>query len=457
MLRNFTIASWLILIISSVAMGQFFEDWDDLNGASRWSAPIVALEDPNIAFDGNVNYAFDYSIIGASSAPNSTGGTTIGVSMESNRTDQCPADPNCTDSDEGEGLGIVPLSSLGQIPSGDFRLTTDAYLFWNGESGSTEYTTIGVFSGGTAVPVRFGIDSGDGLAWSMDSEAGSTTDLYRFENPPGSENGLGGWEDIPFGSIPGFNTGTPGVDFPANQFAGPANRWIELEVESVGGTVTFSVNGYQIDSFDNSTGQFSGGSLMIGHSDPFNSVNPPDANGNLNMAVFDNIRLESITGVTGDFNTDGMWDCNDIDALVAAIAAGDHDLAFDMNGDGTVTLADISDSTSGWLVAGGAESAATLGNPFLMADANLDGVVDVSDYGAWVANRFGPASDMAGWCGGDFNADGFVDVSDLSVFTANKFMSSIPTSVVPEPSSLAGMLVLVFISVVGRRRRHAIA
>ena len=289
----------ITLCTAGTALAQFSEDWDDGNGASRWSAPITALEDPGIAFDGGVDYAFDYSTLGIPSAPNSMGGTTIGAAMESNTTDQCPADPACVDSDEGEALGIVPLSALGQIPSGDFSLKTDAYMFWNGGSGSTEYLSIGVFNQGNAVPLRFDLDNGDGLAWSFDGEGGSGTDLLRFENPPGVETGLGGWEDIPFGSIPGFNTGTPGVDFPGNQFAGPANRWIEVEIASSGGMVSLLVNGTVIDTYDNTGGTLSGGSLMIGMSDPFNSVNVDDVNGASNLVIFDNVSLvpEPATGL----------------------------------------------------------------------------------------------------------------------------------------------------------------
>lgn len=36
--------------------------------------------------------------------------------------------------------------------------------------------------------------------------------------------------------------------------------------------------------------------------------------------------------VTGDFNGDGNYDLNDIDALVAAIAAVSHDDAFEVRG-----------------------------------------------------------------------------------------------------------------------------
>jgi hypothetical protein len=52
-----------------------------------------------------------------------------------------------------------------------------------------------------------------------------------------------------------------------------------------------------------------------------------------------------------------------------------------------------------------------------MGDANLDGVVDVSDLSILAAN-YGIESD-ATWDLGDFNGDGAVNVSDLSLLAAN--------------------------------------
>ena len=137
--------------------------------------------------------------------------------------------------------------------------------------------------------------------------------------------------------------------------------------------------------------------------------------------------------ISGDFNGDGIWDCSDIDALTAAIAATSTDLAFDMNADGAVTLADITAANVGWLAVGGANNtAATSGNPFLEGDANLDGSVDVSDFNEWNSNKF---TAVAAWCGGDFNADGSVDVSDFNLWNGTKFTNaSGDFAAVPEPS-----------------------
>lgn len=140
------------------------------------------------------------------------------------------------------------------------------------------------------------------------------------------------------------------------------------------------------------------------------------------------------TDVTGDFNGDGVWDCSDIDALTAAIASMSADLTFDMDGDGDITLADITSVDVGWLAVGGANNpTATGGNPFLVGDATLDGTVDGLDFIEWNGNKFTNTSE---WCGGDFNADGNVDGQDFIAWNSNKFTSSSgDVTTVPEPSA----------------------
>ena len=122
--------------------------------------------------------------------------------------------------------------------------------------------------------------------------------------------------------------------------------------------------------------------------------------------------------VTGDFNGDDLFDCLDVDALVAEIAVSGADLAFDITNDGIVDEADLAQ----WLIASGANNAdQTGGNPYLLGDANLDGTVDGQDFLVWNSNKFSAA---AAWCSGDFNADGTVDGGDFIVWNKNKFMSS---------------------------------
>ena len=140
-------------------------------------------------------------------------------------------------------------------------------------------------------------------------------------------------------------------------------------------------------------------------------------------------------GTPGDFNNDGMYDCTDIDALTAEVASGANTAGFDLTGDGLVNLADVDE----WLAEAGATDpdGVTGGNAFLRGDADLNGVVDVSDFNIWNTNKF---TNTTAWCSGNFTGDQSVDVSDFNVWNGNKFTSSNTPGVVPEPAGLAMML-----------------
>ncbi len=126
-----------------------------------------------------------------------------------------------------------------------------------------------------------------------------------------------------------------------------------------------------------------------------------------------------------DFNDDTLVNCEDVDALVAEIAAGGQTGLFDLTGDGQVNRADL----DRWLVVAGGINLSS-GGAYLPGDANLDGFVDVSDFNIWNSNRL---QQLASWCGGDFSADGFVDVSDFNIWNSHKFEVSGGASV-PEPT-----------------------
>jgi len=124
----------------------------------------------------------------------------------------------------------------------------------------------------------------------------------------------------------------------------------------------------------------------------------------------------------GDFDRDANFDCQDINALVAEIAAGTDATSFDLSGDGVVDGDDLVE----WFA--DASTANGFAEPFLPGDANLDGAVDELDFLAWNDNRFTATSS---WCSGDFNHDGVVDVSDFNVWSINRTLSVTP---VPEPN-----------------------
>ena len=141
-----------------------------------------------------------------------------------------------------------------------------------------------------------------------------------------------------------------------------------------------------------------------------------DTAGNVEIGTTVTFAYEATPLTPGDFNDDGVYDEHDIDALVAEIAAGTHTVSFDLTGDGLVNLAD----RDAWLAEAGAINLPS-GNSYQLGDANLDGFVDVSDFGIWNAHKF---TSVAAWSAADWNADGVVDVSDFGIWNAHKFQAA---------------------------------
>ncbi|MEM6748857.1 MAG: hypothetical protein AAF612_00135 [Planctomycetota bacterium] len=153
-------------------------------------------------------------------------------------------------------------------------------------------------------------------------------------------------------------------------------------------------------------------------------------------ATIDNILVELVTrnfSLLGDFDRSGDLTAADIDLL----AANFGDAGFDLDGDADADADDL--------------AALVTGDRFLngfFGDANTDGVVDLLDFDA-LASGFGGAG---GWATGDYNADGAVDLLDFDVLAQN-FGQTNAAGVVPEPTSLLGLLPLAHAST--RRRRRA--
>jgi hypothetical protein len=146
----------------------------------------------------------------------------------------------------------------------------------------------------------------------------------------------------------------------------------------------------------------------------------------------------------GDFDQDGAYNCNDIDALVQHVATGNFDPTFDLDENGQVDLGDV----DMWLALAGAHDLPSQ-RPYLPGDANLDGIVDGQDFIAWNLHKF---TNDASWCNGDFTADGVIDGQDFVAWNAHKFTSSDSFNAIPEPTTGICFPALMVLATLRRRR-----
>jgi hypothetical protein len=104
---------------------------------------------------------------------------------------------------------------------------------------------------------------------------------------------------------------------------------------------------------------------------------------------------------------DTLVNADDIDRLFGALLFPnpDNDAIYDLDQNGTVDSADVDELLFNILHTN-------------YGDANLDGVVDGSDFNIWNDNKF---QTQVGWAGGNFNGDLVVDGSDFNIWLQNRF------------------------------------
>jgi hypothetical protein len=122
------------------------------------------------------------------------------------------------------------------------------------------------------------------------------------------------------------------------------------------------------------------------------------------------------SNMVGDYNDDGRLSCPDLNSLTAEVVAGSSNPRFDLNGDQSIDNQDILK----WLAVAAVRNLPP-GVSYLTGDANLDRVVDGSDFNIWNANKF---TNGRAWCSGNFNFDAVIDGSDFNLWNANKFRSA---------------------------------
>ncbi len=180
--------------------------------------------------------------------------------------------------------------------------------------------------------------------------------------------------------------------------------------------------------------------VRAGATGMFNSgINPQSA-------FFDDLSLiETLLGVTGDYNGDGVLDSTDVDLQAAEMKAADPELdKFDHNSDGLVNLTDrtiwVKELKVTWV-----------------GDSNLDNEFNSGDLVSVFAEGKYENGEMATWAQGDWNGNMVFDSGDLvAAFSDGGYEQGPPAAAAqaPEPSSMALALLSVLGLVGVVRRRH---
>ena len=164
--------------------------------------------------------------------------------------------------------------------------------------------------------------------------------------------------------------------------------------------------------------------------------------------LLDNVSVDFVDILLGDFDRNGRVSLEDIDALTIAALSDEHPAEFDLNDDGFVNQQDrtiwIEEIANTWL-----------------GDSGLDGEFDSADFVS-VFNRAEYRDNIeknSSWIDGDWNGDLEFDSRDfVAAFKAGGYNAGPRAAVanVPEPSSL-GCLVVGLVGIIWRAHKSTAA
>lgn len=294
-----TVAALAIVLASGAAVHAapiFSETFDSGTAAASWTV--------NAAAGNNFsNFAFDYSAAGIPSAPNSTGGSTIGLKLEANN--------GGTSGAAFTGLSVSPT---GLALAGNYKITADVWLNYNGPSpaggsGSTQAGGMGLMTAG-ATPQWAG-GAQDSIHFSATTDGNSSVD-YRAYSPAAATGylapsgvfaaGTGTSPDARNNSNPYYAAPFPGSSAPAAQtllfpqqtgtslVGSQSFAWHLWTLEKNGSIVTWKIDNTLIATINSSNaGTLGGSNLLLNYFDT-NATASTDANARaLLFGLFDNV------------------------------------------------------------------------------------------------------------------------------------------------------------------------
>ena len=251
----------------------------DADTSAEWT--IVAGDSGDLAV-----FNFDYGAEMIPPAPNSQGGTTLGLRMEAN-TISGPAAPS--------GICTYPI---GRVFDGDFTMQWDMYISWAAPE-STEHACFGINHGGSKLNGSAEITTDtDGVFFAVSGDGGVSIGNYPTDSTIKDYNAYYGndggtptrlpilhWDEAqPFLShlLPSVS-GDPIGD---SQAGSPGRQWVQGEITQLDGVITWKLNGAVIDQMENASG-FDSGNIMLGLFDHYSGQNTTGGN----FIIYDNVRV----------------------------------------------------------------------------------------------------------------------------------------------------------------------
>lgn len=274
----------------------YSDNFDAGTSASGWTA--VQSHANSFA-----NFAYDYSTLGIPSAPNSLGGSTIGMNFLANQS-------------QGIQQGIS-ASPNGQSFTGDFTIRFDMWLNYNGPVGNppaapggSGSTQVGSFGWGTSGASAQWAGASSSIMFGASGDGGSTFDyrVYRSGGLLAPSTGVyaAGTTTSPSSADARNNTNPfytalfGGQAAPAAQlglFPGQTGvtdpgalgfKWRDVVVQKAGTILTWTVDGNLLATVDSTGATLSGNNILFGIFD-INASSSTDVNDHLITAIYDNI------------------------------------------------------------------------------------------------------------------------------------------------------------------------
>jgi hypothetical protein len=259
--------------------------------------------------DSFADFAYNYADIGIPAAPNSVGGTTIGLRFLVNQ-------------EAGVFQGIS-ASPIGQSFTGDFRIRFDLWINYvgplnGGGSGSTQMASFGWGTSGASAQWA---GSKNSMMFAGSGDGGTGQDYRAYLVEYATSAGASINPDTGFYAAGTNNTGTAddarnntnayyaslgGKTAPSGQIASFPGQtgttavgtlgfaWRDMVVEKIGNTVSWSVDGLLVASVPITNLEALGGDNVFFGMFDINAGSSTDVNDLLNAAIFDNIRIEVI-------------------------------------------------------------------------------------------------------------------------------------------------------------------